>query len=76
MGCAEFLILERPDSFTLSILWRIVWSLGNKCSSPPAAVAIVAEKLPVVTVESTVVTVESVVVTSESLLAEALRLCL
>lgn len=75
-GICDISILERTDSLTLGIVWRIVWSMGTKCSSSNTAIAFAAEKPPVATTELTVGTVGFVVATVELLLAEALRLWL
>lgn len=71
--CVTFLLLGRTNKLTLNIVWRIVWSLGTKCLSPPAAVAIATEKPSVAIVESKIMTDRLVVVIVMSLSTEVLQ---
>lgn len=61
------------ESLPLGIVWRTIWFLGTNCSSPPVVVAILVEKPPVVTIESTIVTVGSVVESVVSLSTEVMQ---
>lgn len=72
MGYATFLLQGRTDSLTSGIVERTVCSLGTKCSSPHILVMIAAEKLSVVTTESTVRIVGSAVATVGSLSTKVL----
>lgn len=54
-----FLLLERNGSLTIGAMWRTIWSLGNKCSSPPATAAIAAERPLVAAVGSKIETAGS-----------------